>query len=172
MALSGLKLFTNEADFMSDNAAYKLGLYTCELEVNDEKDVGYAKNGKPLTTFVKRTYKVQIKSLPFLMPSNFVNNLSIGYNTIESLYNKQTKEELANMPEYSKMGLYSYMRSRRLYHSIQGVFPTAYGDFEGTYKTINSTENQNYGIIEGTIHCLPSPRLYRLKLKEFNDSVL
>lgn len=153
MALSGLKIYKNASDFTINQPIYKLGLYECELEVNDEKDVDYAKNGKPLTTFIKRTYKVKIKSLPFLVPSNYTNHFSGNdYNTIEAIYNNKTKPTMINPAEESKIGLYTYMKRRRFYHSVQGVFPSAFGDFEGTYKTINSTEDKNYGIIEGTIH--------------------
>lgn len=151
-ALSGLKIYQNTLDYNTDSPKYKIALSECELEVVDEKDIGYSKNGKPLATFIKRTYKVKIKSTPFLMPTNYVNSTSANEESrLEALYNKNTKATL-NAPEESKIGLYSYLRKRRFFYSVQGLFPPAYGDFEGNIKVINSTENQNYAILEGTIH--------------------
>lgn len=207
MALSGLKIYNNTDDYNFNREAYKLGLSKCEFKVEDEKSIDYAKNGNPMASYSKRTYMVEIQSVPFLKPTNFVNvdnmeaddeissSQAKSYSTemvkinqyyeqmkilypdntasienlrqtkieeakqyalMEALYNKYHRENMTGLipikSEYSKLGLYTYLRKRRFFSSVQGVFPPAYGDFVGTFKVINSTESANYGIIEGTIH--------------------
>jgi len=152
MALSGLKIFDSEpSNLETAEPNYKLGLYSCELEVKDEKQIDYSKSGKPLATFQKRTYQVKIKSLPFLHPTNWVSGTNNESKLNEAIYYNKTALDY-DFNNYSKVGLYTFLKERRFFHSVQGIFPSAFGDFEGTYKTINSTEEQNYGIIEGTIH--------------------
>lgn len=203
MGLSGLKIYNTTEDFYTGQELHKVALTKCELVVEDEKDIEYAKSGKPLATFAKRTYKVEIKTVPILQPTNFLHitnwedvsqnsmygdkisqiNKQAEYmkslpnaniSSIEAwrvhhveywkkiysnnaVYNKYTKDSeeyplLAEVGEMSKLGLYTALRKRRFFASVQGIFPPAFGDFEGTYKTINSSEQENYGIIEGTIH--------------------
>lgn len=203
MGLSGLKIYATEDDFHFNRELHKVGLTKCELSVEDEKDIEYAKSGKPLATFMKRTFKVEIKTLPILQPTNFLHvtdwedtsqrsqfgekiseiNAEAAYRktlpgankssidawaanqvaywkriyTNNAVYNKYTKDSedyplLSEAGEMSKLGLYTALKKRRFFASVQGIFPPAFGDFEGTYKTINSSESKNYGIIEGTIH--------------------